>query len=228
MMVQNIIFDFDGTLADTAEGILETEKAMLRKLALPIPPDEQMRAGIGLPLALSLEKGCNLPHDIVPEAVRIYREFFFDVAPRHIIIFDGVRETLDQLRHRGIDMAIATSRGSGSLAKILEVHGLTDYFGHTLTADSGIPLKPRPDMVFELVRLMSQANGASPSAADIDLSETAAHTLVVGDTTFDIDMGNSALCRTVAVSYGNHPREVLQTSHPTWIIDRFPQILELI
>lgn len=211
-MIKNIIFDFDGTLADTAEGILETEKAMLRQLGLPLTSDAQMRAGIGLPLALSLEKGCNLTPETVPEAVRVYRELFDEIAPRHIVVFDGVKETLSELKRRGIRMAIATSRGSRSLGMILREHALETYFDFTLSADSGIPLKPRPDMVLELMRM----TGGTPQ-----------ETLVVGDTTFDIDMGNGALARTAAVTYGNHPREMLLTSHPTWIIASFPEILAL-
>ena len=212
-MIRNLIFDFDGTLADTAQGILATEREMLRRLGLPETSEAQMCSAIGLPLGESLRIGCNLPESIVPEAVILYRALFFDYAPQHIVIFDGVKETLAALKDRGIRMAIATSRGRDSLEKILEVHGMDGWFETCLTADDGIRPKPLPDMVLHLLDRMGIR---------------AEETLVVGDTTFDLEMGKAALCRTVGVTFGNHSREKLQTVSPDWIIDRFPELAAIV
>ena len=205
-MIRNLIFDFDGTLADTQEGILATEREMLRRMKLPEPPREQMCNAIGLPLPESLRRGCDIPAEQVDEAVLLYRALFFDYAPQHIIIFDGVKETLADFAGRGLRMAIATSRSSNSLDKILETHGMDGYFPHRVTADCGIKAKPAPDMVLHLLETMA-----------IKPEET----LVVGDTTFDLEMGKSAGCLTAGVSYGNHSCEQLATVSPDWIVDRF-------
>lgn len=212
-MIRNIIFDFDGTLADTARGIVATEREVLRRLGLPQTSEAQMCSTIGLPLGESLRLACNLPDALVDKAVRMYRDLFFDYAPQHIVIFEGVKETLAALKERGIRMAIATSRGRDSLEKILEVHGMDAWFEADLTADDGIRPKPNPDMVLELMARMGLR---------------AEETLVVGDTTFDLEMGKAALCRTVGVSYGNHSRERLATASPDWIIDRFDGLREIV
>jgi phosphoglycolate phosphatase len=212
-MIKNIIFDFDGTLADTQEGILATEREMLRRMGLPEPDQEQMCSAIGLPLPESLRRGCAIPEERVDEAVKLYRDLFFDYAPQHIVIFEGVKEALAELAARGIRMAIATSRSSNSLAAILETHKMADFFPERVTADCGIQAKPAPDMVLHLLKKM----GISP-----------AETLVVGDTTFDLLMGKGAGCLAAGVSYGNHSREMLATAHPDWILDRFPDLMLLL
>lgn len=211
-MIRNIIFDFDGTLADTAAGILATEREMLRRMGLPEPAQAQMCSAIGLPLPESLRRGCNIPTERVDEAVRLYRALFFDYAPQHIIIFDGVKETLAAFRDKGLRLAIATSRSSNSLDVILATHGMVDFFPERVTADQGIKAKPAPDMVLHLLRKM----GIRPE-----------ETLVVGDTTFDLEMGKGAGCLTAGVSYGNHSREQLSTVQPDWIVDRFDELISI-
>lgn len=213
MAISCIIFDFDGTLADTAKGIVATEQEMLRHLGLPMVTEEQMCSAIGLPLAESLRMGASVPDEMLETAVKLYRELFFDYAPQHIEVFDGVKETLEWLAGRGIEMAIATSRGRNSLGKILEVHGLSGYFNERVTADDGIKAKPAPDMVLALLERMGRRSD---------------ETLVVGDTTFDIDMGKGAGCRTLGVSYGNHSAEMLATSSPDWISDDFRFIRQIV
>jgi phosphoglycolate phosphatase len=212
-MIKNILFDFDGTLADTQEGILATEREMLRRMGFTEPAREQMCSAIGLPLPESLRIGCDIPDERVDEAVKLYRDLFFDYAPQHIVIFEGVKETLAAFAKRGIRMAIATSRSSNSLTAILETHQLADYFPERVTADCGIKAKPAPDMVLYLLDKMA-----------IKAEET----LVVGDTTFDLLMGKGAGCLTAGVSYGNHSREMLATARPDWIVDRFPDLMPLL
>ena len=212
-MIKNLIFDFDGTLADTQEGILATEREMLRRMGLTEPAREHMCSAIGLPLPESLRRGCDIPTERVDEAVRLYRELFFDLAPRHIAIFDGVKETLAAFARQGIRMAIATSRSSNTLEAILAAHGMADYFPCRVTADCSIKPKPAPDMVLHLLH---------------EMGIRADETLVVGDTTFDLEMGKGAGCLTAGVTFGNHSREMLATVRPDWIIDRFDALRRIV
>ena len=212
-MTKAVLFDFDGTLADTAGGIVATEREVLRRLGLPLTSEEQMRGTIGLPLRESVRLGGNVPEELADEAADLYRELFFEYAPKHIKIFDGVAETLSKLAADGLQLAIATSRGSRSLKVILETYAMDGCFCDMVTADDGIAPKPLPDMVLTLLGRMGVR---------------AEDTIVVGDTTFDLDMGSSAGCRTIGVSYGNHSREQLQTSSPDWVVDRFAEIADII
>lgn len=212
-MIKAILFDFDGTLADTAPGILLTMKETFRELGLDIPSDDTIRRTIGLPLVKSVKILGGLSDEEAAAGAEVYRKFFPTFEITHISMFPGVEATLKELSERGIRMAICTSRGHDSLFRILNRHNLADCFEEVVTASDNLPSKPAPDMVLTLLERMG-----------LDADEA----IVVGDTTFDIGMGSGAGCRTVAVTYGNHTPEQLESASPTWMIDDFPSLAELV
>ena len=208
--VKNIIFDFDGTLADTSQGIIASVRALLDRLGLEQTPDARIRAAIGLPLAKSLHQGGNIPMDNMDYVCDLYHEIFSVEAPKHISLFEGVRETLRELQDRGIGMAIATSRGTDSLNWLLDAQGIAGFFCMSVTANDVRNPKPAPDSVLTIMDKMGWK---------------ADETLVVGDTTYDIEMGRAAGCHTLAVTYGNHPRETILSARPEHLADSFEEIL---
>jgi phosphoglycolate phosphatase len=213
-MPKAILFDFDGTLANTAPGIVLTMQKTFQEMCLPIPTDEEVRHTIGLPLKKCVQTLGQLSDKEAEEGTAIYRKLFPVYEIEHISIFPGVSETLSLLFSQGIRMAICTSRNKFSLDSILQRYALENYFETILTADTHqLNPKPAPDMALVLMERL-QVN--------------ASQTLVVGDTTFDIEMGNRAHCTTVAVTYGNHSRQQLLSANPTQIIDRFDQIVEIV
>ena len=213
-MPKAILFDFDGTLANTAPGIVLTMQKTFQEMCLPIPTDEEVRHTIGLPLKKCLQTLGQLSDKEAEEGTAIYRKLFPVYEIEHISIFPSVSETLSLLFSQGIRMAICTSRNKFSLDSILQRYALKNYFETILTADTHqLNPKPAPDMALVLMERL-QVN--------------ASQTLVVGDTTFDIEMGNRAHCATVAVTYGNHSRQQLLSANPTHIIDRFDQIVEIV
>ena len=127
----------------------------------------------------------------------------------NIRMFPGVAAMLEQLAERGIRMAIVTSRDRHSLDLILQNNGIDKNFETEVTVDDHLTPKPAPDMVLALLERM-----------EIQADET----LVVGDTTFDIEMGNRAGCRTCAVTWGNHSRELLLSACPDLIIDELDSL----
>ena len=211
--IHTLIFDFDGTLADTADGIVATATETLHRLGVDGVTPEAIRATIGLPLGASLRIAGHLPEEKEAEAVAIYRELFAQLELTQIRLYPGVVETIREFAARGIPMAIATSRGCNSLERILSGWGLSSYFPVRATSADGFPSKPAPDMVLALLERLGAKAG---------------ETLVVGDTTFDIEMGNRAHCLTCAVTYGNHARERLLTASPTWLIDEFAALRQLL
>jgi phosphoglycolate phosphatase len=213
-MPKAILFDFDGTLANTAPGIVLTMQKTFQEMCLPIPTDEEVRHTIGLPLKKCVQTLGQLSDKEAEEGTAIYRKLFPVYEIEHISIFPGVSETLSLLFSQGIRMAICTSRNKFSLDSILQRYALENYFETILTADTHqLNPKPAPDMALVLMERL-QVN--------------ASQTLVVGDTTFDIEMGNRAHCTTVAVTYGNHSRQQLLSANPTHIIDHFDQIVEIV
>lgn len=207
-----IFFDFDGTIADTVNGILATMTATFKELNLPVPPQDAMKSTIGMLLGDALQQLGNLDDSQRVLAVKTYQRLFREVELPNTRIFPGVSQTLQTLKSRGVKMAIVTSRGIESLRLILTQNNILEYFDELVTRDNGFKPKPAPDMVNYLLQKMSLA----PS--DV---------LVVGDTTFDIDMGTAAGCKTCAVTYGNHSAERLATSKCDWMVERFEEIAEV-
>ncbi len=207
-----IIFDFDGTLADTRRGILDTAQEVLRRMGRE-PADEQaLAATIGLPLRENFTRGAGFSETEADEAVAIYRSIFDEVAVPSITAFPGVEEVLSTLDARGIPTAVATSRGQRSLELLMHHLGLDRYippercFGVETVARP----KPAPDIIYVILGKL----GVKPE-----------ETLVVGDTTFDIEMGKAAGCFTCGVSYGNQSAGQLAGASPDYLLDDLRKLL---
>ena len=212
-MIRSIIFDFDGTLADTASGIIATTRETFRRLGFPIPDETKIRKGIGLVLHGSMKVAGDLDDETADRAAVVYRSIFNEYGTKEVTLFPGVRETLQHFADKGITMAIATSRGSESLEMLMSPFGIEKYFSGRVTASDNIAPKPAPDLVLALLDRMK----LDPES-----------TLVVGDTAFDIMMGSGAGCHTCAVTYGNHSREQLAETSPEYIIDDFAKLTEIV
>ncbi len=204
-MIRNLIFDFDGTLADTSLGIVRCTQVTLETMGLPLSTPERICATIGLPLADCFARGTDTPAERIEEACATYRRLFNDIAVPCIVLFPGVAETLAALDARGFRMSIATSRGSRSLQMLLERMGVAGHFCASAASDTVSRHKPEPDPALYVLEKM----GGKPEES-----------LVIGDTTFDIRMGQAAGCRTCGVTWGNQDRAQLQAASPDWILDR--------
>lgn len=212
-MIRNILFDFDGTLVDSAPGIVKTMEQTFLQMGVPVPAEAEMRATIGLPLRQALQMLGKLSDSEADRATELYRELFPIYEVGYIRVFEGVEQTLRNLRDRGFRMAIVTSRDTLSLDMVADKRGLSPFFETRVTGADGHAPKPAPDMVHALLERMGILPG---------------ETLVVGDTTFDIEMGNRAGCHTCAVTYGNHSREQLLSSSPRFLIDHISSLPECI
>lgn len=205
-----LIFDFDGTLADTNEAIIETSQATLDKMGLPRIPKEKLTKLIGLPLKENFTLGGGLSNEEADRAVIIYRELFDGIAEKSVTLFPGVADVIKTLSERGVPMAVASSRSQRSLEHLVKFLGLSPYLKNLYGADFAKNPKPAPDLVEYILDQM-----------DMD----PAHALVIGDTTYDIEMGNAAGCYTCAVTYGNQTMEQLRTANPDYVIDDLRKIL---
>ena len=207
-----LIFDFDGTLADTQRGILATAQEVLRRMGYA-PADEQaLAATIGLPLKENFTRGAGLSEEEADRAVAIYRDIFEKVAIPVITCFPGVEEVLATLAERGVPMAVASSRGQHSLEGLMQHLGLDRYIplAHVFGVETAARHKPAPDMVYVIMGKL----GVKPE-----------ETLVVGDTTFDIEMGKAAGCYTCGVSYGNQSADQLAGASPNYLLDDLRKLL---
>jgi len=207
-MIKYLIFDFDGTIADTETGIVSTVQATLAALGLPPADPAVIKASIGLPLKGSL-RASGIPEYLLEDGDRAYHELFYKVALSNIVLFPDMKETLEGLCKDGYLLATATSRGKESLTRLLESLGIDACFSVLGTVESTPRPKPAPDTVLYVLERF----GAEPGEA-----------MVIGDTSFDIEMGRRAGCRTCGVTYGNHDRSMLEAARADWIIDAIKEL----
>jgi len=215
MKIRLVIFDFDGTMADTRQNIVRVMQQVMRTLDLPVADEETCASTIGLPL-----KQCFLdiyPHFSDEEGERCaetYRQIFFANAKDWVPdMFPNVRETMETLYSHDVILAIASSRNSASLHGFLDEMHLADMVRKVVGADEVMAHKPDPEPVNVIL-----------SALDIPAEES----VVVGDMPVDIMMGNAAGAHTCAVTYGNASREELIASGADYLIDDMSELLSLV
>ena len=183
-----IVFDWDGTLMDSAAAIVRAMQAAARDLDLPPPPDERARYVIGLGLGDALRHAIpELEEAAYPRMVERYRHHYLS-SDHELSLFEGVDALIDALAGRGHLLAVATGKSRLGLNRALGHTGLGRYFHATRCADECFS-KPHPAMLEELMDEL----GAAPE-----------RTLMIGDTTHDLQMARNAGCASVGVSYGAH------------------------
>lgn len=193
-----IVFDWDGTLIDSAGAIAECIQSAARDLGLAVPDRERARHVIGLGLHASLRLAVpDLPEARAMEFVASYRRHFL-AKEEEMLLFPGVVEMLDALSARGHALAVATGKSRRGLDRALAASGLRSYFAATRCADETTP-KPDPAMLRELLAELGAAPGES---------------LMIGDTSHDLQMASAAGVDAIAVCYGAHTESSLRALQP--------------
>jgi len=193
-----LVFDWDGTLIDSARTITACIQAACRELGLPVPDDARASHVIGLGLQDALAYAIpGLPPADYGRVVESYRRHFLARDP-DIPLFAGTREMLAGLHERGHLLAIATGKSRAGLGRALETTGLGPLFAGTRCADQ-CASKPAPDMLEALMH-------------EFDMEQ--ARTLMIGDTVHDLEMAARAGVDAVAVSHGAHPKVELLARAP--------------
>lgn len=195
------VFDFDGTLVDSAFPIVAAVNAALGDVGLPARPAAEVLALVGLPLEEVLERLA--PGGPVERLARLYREHFDRIAPGRMPLFEGVREALRSLREAGLELAIASGRRREGIEEILESHGLLAEFAAVVGGACTARGKPDPEMLHLVLARLGVA---------------AAEAVMVGDTTWDMRMGRAAGASTCAVTYGSHSLDDLRREDPTHVV----------
>lgn len=215
MTPELIIFDFDGTLADTTATILQTYRMAIKVAGAAPRSDAECQATIGVPLRQGFRQlypDCT--DSELDTYVKTYRHIFYankkDLIPQ---LYPGVKETLEKLACMGIEMSIASSRSRDSLIEFCEATGIDGFFSLILGADDVVHPKPDPEPV--LVTLKRLGRDASRS-------------IMVGDMPVDIAMGLGAGCMTVGVTYGNSTRHDLAAAGASRIIDSMPELTDIV
>ena len=203
-----IVFDWDGTLMDSATGIASCIQEASREMGLPIPSLEQARHVIGLGLHDSLRTAVpELPESGYPAFADLYRKHFLALEAG-MVLFPGVSELLRGLRDSGYSLAVATGKSRRGLDRALAASGLHSCFVASRCADETNP-KPHPAMLRELMAELAHEPG---------------ELLMIGDTSHDLDMAANAGVDAVAVTYGAHPESALRARTPKGVVSSIAEL----
>ncbi|MFQ6559496.1 HAD-IA family hydrolase [Pseudomonas sp. Lb2C1-1] len=204
-----LIFDWDGTLANSIGRIVESMHVASDRSGFARCDDFAVRGiiGLGLPEAIR-----SLYPEIDDDELVVFRQHYADhyiaLEAEPSPLFEGVVHTLETLKGEGYCLAVATGKARRGLDRVLKAHGWDDYFDITRAADETAS-KPHPLMLEQILAHC----GVRPAQA-----------LMVGDSSFDLQMARNAGMGSVAVSYGAQSIEALKAFEPRLAIDQFPEL----
>ncbi len=211
-----IIFDCDGTLVDSLDGIARSANLALAELGIETTwTHAQIAQVVGLSLNEAMQTLIpDASETLRADAVKGYKKHYQRLADQGALVsplFPGTRETLNALQDRGVTLAVATGKSLRGLQRTLQEHQLDHFFQFLMTADQA-PSKPHPAMVETILR---------------DSGFSTSQTLMVGDTLYDLEMGRNAKVKIAAVTFGCHTPEQLALIAPDYWLNSLPELLQL-
>lgn len=183
-----ILFDLDGTLTDSGEGILKSVRIVLDHYGIAVEDESALREFIGPPLRVTFAK-YGVPESEIENAVKLYRTRYFAVGKFENRPYDGVRELLSRLSSEGYGLYVATSKPEELAVEILTHFGLAQYFSRI----SGALIGAGRDSKSAVIAYLFHEIGVSPAESGA---------VMVGDTYLDIEGARENALRSVGVTWG--------------------------
>ena len=210
---QLIVLDWDGTVMDSLGVIVACGQEGARDLDLPVPDEKQIRDLVGLRLDIMAESLFPDHPDSRQDWIARYSHHWIYTFHDQLSLLDGARESIETLKEKDYYLAVATGKSRRGLNRDFDNTGLGKLFLSSRTVNES-PSKPNPGMLLEIIDEL----GVRPE-----------QTLMVGDTTHDLQMAANASVDSVGVLSGSHSEETLRTCDPVAILDdlsRLPQWLD--
>ncbi|MEM1195839.1 MAG: HAD-IA family hydrolase [Pseudomonadota bacterium] len=197
-MTRLAVFDCDGTLVDGQADVCWSMARAFERADLPAPDDNDVRRRVGLSLGVAIrELAPDLDEDQHRAVVEFYKSSYRARREEGLLeepLYDGIADLLRALHEDGWSLAVATGKSDRGLVACLDAHGLTDLFVSLQTADRH-PSKPHPAML---------------EAALFEAAAQPEEAVMIGDTTFDIEMARAAGVASIGVAWGYHaPSELI-------------------
>lgn len=184
-MQKSILFDLDGTLTDSGEGIINCASLALEHFGLPVPSREEMRVFVGPPLSETFQK-FGVKAENVDEAIAVYRSRYIPIGKFENVPYPGIRELLETLQQHGHKLYVATSKPEGMSIDILEHFGLAKYFTRICGAAMDMSRNSKEAVIAYLL-------------TECGVEEDR---IMVGDTTFDVIGAKAHGIPCIGVSWG--------------------------
>lgn len=210
-MAKAILFDLDGTLTDSGEGIINCAALALRHFGLPVPDNQKMREFVGPPLDATFIR-FGVPADKTDEAIRVYRSRYTTIGLFENFPYPGIEDALIKLIQQGHRLFVATSKPEEMSVKILEKFGLAKYFEKISGATLDGTRSSKSDVI---AYLLAQADNI-------------AEAIMVGDTTYDVIGAAKHGIDTIGVSWGYGNAADMQAAGAKAIANTMEEMVALI
>jgi pyrophosphatase PpaX len=208
--ITTLLFDFDGTLLDTNELIIQTFLSVLGKRYPGRFTREDVLHFIGPSLKQTFD---NIDEGLTEELILEYRAWNIEMHDQMAVEFDGVSETLRLLKAHGVKMAIVSTKKHDIICRGLKLMGIEDVFEVVIALDDVVDPKPDPEPIL----LALERLNAKPEEA-----------LMIGDNSHDIEGGQNAFVRTAGVSWTAKGEAYLATFNPTYMLQHISELLEIV
>jgi phosphoglycolate phosphatase len=214
-----LLFDLDGTLADTAPDLAFALNRVLNSFAFPTVAVENTRNWIGngmrrlLEQALADDVGRKVDPNLIDRGVALFESFYVEALWRKSVCYPGVIDGLVELKRRGYKMGCVTNKPRSCTGKLLEYSGLADFFEVVVSGDDLVETKPAP------APLLYAADQLRVDPKDC---------VMIGDSRNDIDAARAAGMAVLAVTWGYHQDLELSAMGATQLVSEFNQIFHLV
>lgn len=216
-MYNACVFDLDGTLTDTLESLTLSVNLTLEEMGLSAITDQQCRCFVGNGARVLLQKALEVSGDSeakrIEEAMVRYRRIFDQHCTYHVVPYVGIREMLAELKEAGYRLAVLSNKPHRQTVSVVEAIFGKDMFELVQGQKDGIPRKPDPTAVLDMLRQLD----SSP--------EYAAY---IGDSEVDIATGLAAGMQTIGVTWGFRSKKILEDAGAMQTADHPQKIMKLI
>ncbi|WP_342543110.1 pyrophosphatase PpaX [Paenisporosarcina sp. FSL H8-0542] len=208
--ITTLLFDFDGTLLDTNELIIQTFLSVLGKRYPGRFTKEDALQFIGPSLKQTFD---SIDETLTEELIKEYRAWNIEMHDQMAVEFDGVTDTLRILKARGLKMAIVSTKRQGMIQKGLTLMGIEDIFDVVIALDDVVTPKPDPEPILLALER---------------LNATKEEAIMIGDNSHDIEGGQNAGVRTAGVAWTAKGEAYLATFNPTYMLQHITDLLEIV
>ncbi|MGG5370089.1 HAD family hydrolase [Enterococcus sp. AZ196] len=209
-MKKIVLFDLDGTLTDSREGVLNSVRYMLKKMGLKSPGEAALRSFIGPPLKEMLETLYNLTESEAQSGIEFYREYYRNEGIKQLSVYSGIDELLTELSTEYY-LAVATSKPEFFARQVLENTGLEKYFSGIFGADLTGERSKKADVIAYALNNLDK----SPA-------------VMIGDRKFDILGARKNDVKSIGVLYGFGDREELTEAQADIMVERVEEVAEAV
>ena len=215
--MQNFLFDFDGTIADSGDAATLATQACFKDFDLEVPTAETVRYYMGVPIEIFIpelveKQGKHYSAEQFETMYDSFRSHYGEIEQETTTLFPQMKDTLTALKNAGKKLFIVSSKASTSLKRNLKALGIADLFDDLIGSDQVDHYKPAPDGVLMVVEKYH-----------LDKNES----VMIGDAKYDLQMGKAAGVKTCGCLWDTFDAQLLKAENPDFLLEKPAELLNI-